>query len=273
MILWFQTFARTVGWSHDVAWLSFHKKSFGIFWSNHTEFITYELWVGWNKSASPVWSNECKREKHVHMTRHIAAMCSGVGTISIALRCQLTLHFAPQRYFKRQTQFVYRLVSIFAIFASKHGSSSQKSWNAKTAQKIIKTSKNIHKKTMACPMPVLNIFGVTLPHELDRTCWWRFATPQRSAAGHPPRSERRAPGRRPTASARNPPQRDATKKTKQTSKTRVTDLQISSLKCFGKRHDLWIGLQIYTQNVSNMAWWFKRCLTSMKHTNTYPAYF
>lgn len=67
--------------------------------------------------------------------------------------------------------------------------------------------------------------------------------------------------------------KETQQKNKHNSKNRVTDPQISSLKCFGKRHDLWIGLQIYAQNISNMTWWFKRCLTSMKHTNTYPAYF
>jgi len=74
--------------------------------------------------------------------------------------------------------------------------------------KTSKTFTKNHGVSYAC----LEHFGVILPHELDRTCWWRFATPQRSAAGPPPRSEQRAPGRKPTASARNPPQRDATKK-------------------------------------------------------------
>ena len=103
---------------------------------------------------------------------------------------------------------------VFAIFASKHGSSSQNQANSSNSkqQKHHKSSKTLtknHGVSYAC----LEHFGVTLPHELNRTCWWRFATPQRTAAGPPPRSERRAPGRRPTTSARNPPQRDATKKT------------------------------------------------------------
>lgn len=90
---------------------------------------------------------------------------------------------------------------------------------------------------MACPMPVLNILVSSC-----RTSWIAPAggvsrhlkeAPQVllhvASRGHQAENQQQARGIH---------LKETQQKNKQASKTRVTDPQISSLKCFGKRHDL-----------------------------------